>query len=113
MKRVLCSQAILFIRHGNTPEEREKAISQLSTGKSGEKADVLNETYIWVQKGAQTDVPDWCKGTDTWKNHKADGSLMELVVEKQVQVPKTLKKTEEEDSGLIPPPGAPKRERRT
>ena len=94
MRRILSQNALLFIRHGVTQEERDKVMAELSKPKDPNDKVDEDATRVSVPKGEVTDVPNWCANTKTWKWGIQDGTLMELVIPSQVVVAEDVAEAE-------------------
>lgn len=78
MQRILCSHALLFIRHGKTQSEREEALSSLLKPQGTDRVNQEEVMFKRVEPNKVTDVPDWCAHTLTYKGAKERGILLEL-----------------------------------
>jgi hypothetical protein len=83
MKRIRVNAAVLFIRHGNTPEEKQLLVAKMLSRQSDKKA-VEESSFCRVDKDVPTNVPDWCENTNIWKWMKQDGSLEEYVIDTKI-----------------------------
>ena len=79
MRRIIARRALLFINHGTTPDERARNISMMASPIVKVKDIRENIMRVYVERNVETDVPEWCATTDTWKFAKADRQLIELV----------------------------------
>ena len=79
MRRIIARRALLFINHGTTPDERARNISMMASPMVKVKDIRENIMRVYVERNVETDVPEWCATTDTWKFAKADRQLIELV----------------------------------
>jgi hypothetical protein len=86
MRRILSKVALLFINHGNSVQDREKAISNLMAPAARTREQQEAAMFVRVHPNEPTDVPDWCAGTNTWRWAEQDETLVELKIKPRAAV---------------------------
>lgn len=93
MRRILSKHTLLFINHGKTEVERRAALSLMTSPNITPVSMRENQMRVMVEKNVEADVPDWCAGTKTWKDAKADKILIELMLDPEEEETPTTDET--------------------